>query len=158
MSHVGAGSSMQCFAGDTLTIFKISSAIAGRKPDRAGNCLGSITGGLALDVDRRILLTLFLKKSADSYGENLQSNVALGWLRSTPIFDQSAAGSFMFKDNAPDQYSVYCSRRYYRDWERQALNDSSRAGPGRADTLTNYNGPGRAEHQNGPENSGPSNN
>ena len=52
MSHVGAGSNMQCFAGDAPTIVKISSAVTGRKSDRAGNCLGSITGGLALDVDK----------------------------------------------------------------------------------------------------------
>ena len=37
MSHVGAGSNMQCFAGDAPTIFKISSAVTGRKLDRAGN-------------------------------------------------------------------------------------------------------------------------
>ena len=78
MIQVGAGSSMQCFAGDAPTIFKISSAVTGRKPDRAGNCLSSITGGLALDVDRRILLTLFWKRSANSSGENLQSDDALG--------------------------------------------------------------------------------
>ena len=91
MSHVGAGSNMQCFAGDAPTISKISSAVTGRTLDRAGNCLGSITGGLALDVDERILLTLFWKKTANSSGENLQSDVAMGWLMSTPIFDQSAA-------------------------------------------------------------------
>ena len=91
MSHVGAGSNMQCFAGDAPTISKISSAVTGRKLDRAGNCLGSITGGLALDVDERILLTLFWKQTANSSGENLQSDVAMGWLISTPIFDQSAA-------------------------------------------------------------------
>ena len=128
MSHVGAGSNMQCFAGDAPTIFKISSAVTGRKLDRAGNCLGSITGGLALDVDKRILLTLFWKKSANSSGENLQSDVALGLIDKHPDFDPSAAGSFMFEDNVLDQYSVYCSRstnRRYWDWERQALNDSS---------------------------------
>ena len=63
MSHVGAGSNMQCFGGDAPTIFKISSAVAGREPDRARDCLGSITCGLALDVGRRILLhDLILEK------------------------------------------------------------------------------------------------
>ena len=38
MNHVGAGSNMQCFAGDAPTIFKISSAVTGRKLNRAGNC------------------------------------------------------------------------------------------------------------------------
>ena len=114
----------------SLPIFKISFAVTGRKLDRAEHCLGSITGGLALDVDKRILLTLFWKKSANSSGENLQSDVALGWLISTPIFDQSAAGSFMFEDNVLDQNPVYCSRStncWYWDWERrcQAVNDSS---------------------------------
>ena len=94
MSHVGAVSNMQCFAGDAPTIFKISSAVTGQNSDKAGNCLCSITVGLALNVDRRILLFLFWKNSANSSG----------------IIDQSDAGSFMFENNVLDQYSVYCSR------------------------------------------------
>ena len=35
MSHVGAGSNTQCFAGDAPSIFKISLAVTGQKPDRA---------------------------------------------------------------------------------------------------------------------------
>ena len=50
-----------CSVSQVTTISKISSAVTSRKLDRAGNCLGSISGGLALDVDRRILLTLFWK-------------------------------------------------------------------------------------------------
>ena len=78
MSHVGAWSNTQCFAGDAPTIFKITSVVTGLKSDRTGNCLVSITGGLALDVDERIFMTLFWKKSANSSGEILQSDVTLG--------------------------------------------------------------------------------
>ena len=47
MSHVGAGSSRQCFEGEAPIILEISSADTGLNPDRVGICLGSITGGMS---------------------------------------------------------------------------------------------------------------
>ena len=55
MSHVGAGSSRQCFEGEAPIILEISSADTGLNPDRVGICFGSITGGMAPDVANRIL-------------------------------------------------------------------------------------------------------
>ena len=86
MSHVGAGSSEQCFEGEAPIILEISSADTGLIPDRVEICLGSITGGMAPDVARRILSILVWKKSANSSAENVLSDVVFGGLRRTPIF------------------------------------------------------------------------
>ena len=133
MSHVGAGSSKQCFEGEAPKILEISSVDTGLNPDRVEICLGSITGGMAPDVARRILSILVWKKSANSSAENVlsdvvPSDVVFGGLRRTPILDQSTDRSLRFDDNVLDQCSTYCSRETYRsylDCERQALNDSS---------------------------------
>ena len=83
MSHVGAGSSRQCFEGEAPIILEISSADTGLNPDRVGICLGSITGGMAPDVARRILSILVWKKSANSSAENVLADVVFGGLRRT---------------------------------------------------------------------------
>ena len=88
MSHVGAGSSRQCFEGEAPIILEISSADTGLNPDRVGICLGSITSGMTPDVARRILSILVWKKSANSSAENVLSDVVFGGLRRTPNFDQ----------------------------------------------------------------------
>ena len=77
MSHIGAGSSRQCFEGEAPIILEISSADTGLNPDRVEICLGSITGGMTPDVARRILSILVWKKSANSSAENVLSDVSI---------------------------------------------------------------------------------
>ena len=115
------GPTCNVFAGDAPTIFKISSDVTGRKSD--GWKLFELDDHWWVGTRRgqTTLLTLFWKKSANSSGENLQSGVALGCLISTPIFDQSAAGSFMFEDNVLDQYSVYCCRSTNRRYSTEIV-------------------------------------
>ena len=130
LSHVGAGSSRQCFEGEAPMIFEISSADTGLNHDRVVICLGLITGGMASEVASQIFSILFWKKSANSSAANVLSDVVFGGLRRTPIFDQSTDGSLRFDDNVLDQCSTYCSRRTYRkylDCERQALQWRSEA-------------------------------
>ena len=131
MSHVGAGSIAQCFAGELLMIFEISSADTGLiEPDRIcfvspvavrwksrfEFCWPCFESGQRIRPPRTCNQISHSVDSVISYCRAL-------------IFDHSAAGSFMLHDNVLDQYSMYRSlrmyRKYYLDCVRLASNDSS---------------------------------
>jgi len=124
MSHVGIGSSRQCFVGAFASSLTTSSAVTGCSVDSVSDGRSWMTGGAAAAVDWRTLLTFVVKWVARSLAVWSCWALVLGSNRRLS-FDQSSRTSSRQSAIVVFQYSAALQRNSRR-WRWNCVFQSSR--------------------------------